>query len=155
MTSFAPQDIRTFFVTSNCWNHTNVLQSERMATLMLDVLSEQRAKEPFKLHEYVVMPDHFHLIITPAYEHSIEKCGQFIKGNFSIRAGRELQFKREIWQESFRHHRIMDNGDYRGHRLYIWNNPVKRGLVARPEDWPYSSANPKIEIDPAPLPLRG
>ena len=122
---------------------------------MLDVLGAQRSKERFKLHEYVVMPDHFHLIITPAYEHSIEKCGQFVKGNFSIRAGRELNFKREIWQGGFKHHRIMDARDYENHRSYIWNNPVKAGLVARPEDWPYSSCKPTIKIDPVPLHLRG
>jgi putative transposase len=126
-----------------------------MSLLILDVLTDQRLKNRFKLHEYVVMPDHLHLIITPAYEHSIEKCGQFVKGNFSIRAGRELGFKGEIWQEGFKHHRIMDARDYENHRLYIWNNPVKASLVKRPEDWPYSSAKPTIEIDPAPLHLRG
>ena len=44
-----------------------------------------------------------------------------------------------IWQKRFWEHHIRDEADFRAHVQYCWMNPVKHGLVERPEDWPYSS----------------
>src|SRR5436309_12062866 len=90
----APQEIRTFFITSVTAERRNILQSDRMARLFIDVLQENRKKERFLLHEFVVMPNHFHLLITPAYEIPLEKVIQYIKGGFSFRAKKELGFPR-------------------------------------------------------------
>ena len=51
--------------------------------------------------------------------------------------------KREqaIWQRRFWEHHICDEADYWAHVRYCWMNPVKHGLVTRPEDWPYSSVH--------------
>ena len=70
-----------------------------MAQLLLDVLSENRRKERFLLHEFVIMANHFHLLLTPAAE--IPLALQFIKGGFSYRAKREINFPLEIGQASF------------------------------------------------------
>ena len=43
-----------------------------------------------QVHEFVFMPNHVHLLITPAPDVSLEKAMQFIKGGFSYRAGKEL-----------------------------------------------------------------
>jgi putative transposase len=75
---------------------------------------------------------------------------QFIKGGFSYRAGKELNVSFAIWQGSLTDHRIRDLQDYEQHRSYIHQNPVKAGLVDAPELFPYSSAFPRIAIDPAP-----
>jgi putative transposase len=105
----------------------------------------------YLLHEFVVMPDHFHLIVTPAADVSLEKAGQYIKGGFSFRAKRELAFRFLVWQEkSFTNHRIRDAEDYQRHREYIHQNPVKAGLVKIASAYPYSSAFPGMELDPAP-----
>ena len=125
-----------------------------MAQLLLDVLRENRKKERFLLHEFVIMPNHFHLLITPASEIPLEKAMQFIKGGFSYRAKKELQLNSEIWQASFTNHRIHDADDYEQHRLYIRGNPVKARLASRPELFPYSSAFPGTEIDAAPPGLK-
>ena len=53
---------RTFFVTSSTWDKRNLLQSDRAAGLFLKVLYEYRAQGKFRLHEFVVMSDHFHLL---------------------------------------------------------------------------------------------
>ena len=94
----APQEIRTFFVTSVTASHSPVLQTARMSPLLLDVLQENRKQKRFLLHEFVIMPDHFHLLLTPAPDISLEKCLQYIKGGFSFRARKELDFKHDIWQ---------------------------------------------------------
>ncbi len=121
-----------------------------MAILFLDVLIDNRKKGRFLLHEFVAMPDHFHLILTPAADTRLEKALQYIKGGFSFRAKRELGFTSLIWQESFTNHRIRDIQDYLAHRQYIRENPVKRGLVESPSDYAYSSAFDGVEIDSVP-----
>jgi putative transposase len=126
-----------------------------MALLLIDVLRDNRAKQRFQLHEYVVMRNHIHLLLTPAAEHAVEKCMQFIKGGFSFRAKKELGFQGDVWHPSFMQHRVEDARDYSGHVVYIHENPVRAGMVARAEDYPFSSAKPAIELDPAPEHLRG
>jgi putative transposase len=144
------QELRTFFVTSVTVDRKNLLQSERMALLLLDLFNENRRKGRFSLHEFVIMPNHFHLLITPAENVSLEKAVQFIKGGFSFRAGRELEMRGDIWQKSFTSHRVNSREDYEKHREYIRENPVLRGLCASPELFPYSSASPGAQCDPAP-----
>jgi putative transposase len=73
------------------------------------------------------MPDHLHLLISP-FE-SVEKSVQLIKGGFSFRAKRELQWNGGIWQPGFTDHRIRDVEDWREHLAYIRNNPVNAHLV--------------------------
>lgn len=113
-----------------------------MATLFIEVLGHYQTLGRFVVHEYVVMPNHFHLLVTPAYGVTIERALQLIKGGFSYRAARELNFKGEIWQRGFTDHRIREEEDFQRHRTYIHMNPVRRGLVPRPEDFSYSSAHP-------------
>jgi putative transposase len=111
----APQSTRTFFVTSTTAARRALLQSDRMAQLLVDVLAESRQKRRFLLHEFVIMPNHFHLLLTPAVEIPLENALQFIKGGFSYRAKREIHFALEIWQASFVNHRIRDADDYKHH----------------------------------------
>jgi putative transposase len=150
----APQSTRTFFVTSTTVGRRALLQSDRMAQLLVDVLAENRRKKRFLLHEFVIMPNHFHLLLTPAAEVPLEKALQLIKGGFSYRAKREIHFAFEIWQASFVNHRIRDAEDYKHHHTYIWENPVKAGLSERPELFPWSSAALGMELDAAPPGLK-
>ncbi len=81
----APQSTRTFFVTSTTVGRRALLQSDRMAQLLVDVLAENPRKKRFLLHEFVIMSNHFHLLLTPAAEVPLEKALQLIKGGFSYR----------------------------------------------------------------------
>ena len=146
----APQSLRTFFVISNAFQHRSLFQSERMAHLLLDVLYDNRAKERMSLHEFVIVPNHLHLLITPSAAISLEKVMQFVKGGFSYRARKELGFNSEIWQAGFTNHRIHDAADYDRHRSYIRENPVSARLVERAELFPYSSAFPGSIVDAVP-----
>jgi len=146
----APQELRTFFVTSVTASHRAILQTTRMSSLLLEVLQANRKQKRFLLHEFVIMPDHFHLLLTPAPDVSLEKCLQYIKGGFSFRAKKELDFRAEVWQQSFTEHRVKDAADYERHREYIWRNPVKRFLAEEAALFPYSSAYPGAQIDARP-----
>src|SRR3989442_4506932 len=89
---------RTFFVTSSIAEKRNLLQSHRSAELFIDVLYQYRSQHKYLLHDFVVMPDHFHMLITVGHEISIERAVQFIKGGFAFRAGRELGFTPLVWE---------------------------------------------------------
>jgi putative transposase len=130
---------RTFFVTSRTHGGRSLLQSERMATLFIDVLRSYHQKSAFTIHDFVIMPDHVHLLITVDHSLSVEKAMQLVKGNFSFRAKRELGVNHEIWQRGFSEERIRERASFLAHRKYIGENPVRRGLAQTSEDYPYSS----------------
>ena len=143
----------TYFVTANCWEKAALLQSDRMARLFVDVLLGYREQEKYLLHEFVVMPNHFHALLTPR-EVTLERSMQFIKGGFSFRAGKELGIKREIWQTSFVDRRVRDAEEYSAFKAYIHNNPLKRGLVLEAEEWEFGSARGKYQLDEIPQRLK-
>jgi putative transposase len=147
-------NIRTFFVTSSTDNKRNLLQSDRSAGLFIRVLYEYRAQGKFRVHEFIVMPDHFHLLLTLGSEISIERVVQFIKGGFAFRTGKELGTVAPLWQKGFSEVRVLDEGTYARMREYIHNNPVERCLAAAPEQYPYSSASRAFELDPPPQGLK-
>ena len=89
---------QTYFVTSNTAGRKPFFRHERWAKLFIDVLLGYRP-ERFLLHEFVVMPEHFHALVTP--KGTIEKAVQFIKGGFSFRAKRELSWTGDIWIADF------------------------------------------------------
>jgi putative transposase len=89
----APQEIRTYFITTVTASRRRLFQVHRNAELLVDTLQDQRAKKRIALHTFVVMPDHVHLILTPAPEVSLEKAMQYIKGGFSFR----LKSKVAVW----------------------------------------------------------
>src|SRR5579872_7252623 len=89
-----------------------------------------REQNKYLLHEFVVMPDHFHLILTPAGI-TLERSMQLVKGGFSFQLNKNLKAKRDIWQPSFLDRRVRDSLEYAKYKDYIWQNPVKRGLRGR------------------------
>lgn len=141
---------RTFFITSVTAQRRALFQCAATAELLVDVFFWYREQGKYLLHEFVVMPDHFHALITPAAEISLERAVQFIKGGFSFR----LKSSLPVWQASFTNHRIRDDEDFERHREYIRMNPVRAGLTQRVEGYPYSSATGRFELDSAPPGLK-
>jgi len=138
----------TYFITASAFEKQSILQSERMAGLLINVLSHYQQQRKYLLHEFVVMPNHFHVLMTPLLPVTLEKAMQFIKGGFSYRAKKELGFVGEIWQTSFYDRRVRDAIEYRNFRHYIHMNPVRKGLAPLPEEFPYSSAKMKLDEVP-------
>ena len=123
-----------------------------MSLLFADVLFHYRHQKKYLLHEFVVMPDHFHLLISPI--ETLEKAAQLIKGGFSCRAKKELQFGEEIWEKSFYDRRVRDEDEYERIRIYIHQNPVTRGLTVGAREYPYSSAADGFVLDEVPQRLK-
>jgi putative transposase len=145
---------RTFFVTSSIAGKRNLLQSHRASQLFVNVLYHYRSHRNYLLHDFVVMPDHFHVLITVGHELSIERAVQFIKGGFAFRAGKELGFRAPVWERGFSEVRISDADHFCRVKRYIAQNPVKRRLAPVPSEYPYSSAGPGFEVDAVPQGLK-
>ena len=111
------------------------------------------AQRKYLLHEFVVMPNHVHLILSPNAI-TLERAMQLIKGGFSRAVAKAGQPNLEIWQKGFSDHRIRDFDDYLHHREYIHQNPVTAGLCQQPEGFAYSSANPGYKLDSIPQRLK-
>jgi len=141
---------RTFFITTIAAQRQPIFRSETTANLLLETLAHYRDLGKYLLHEFVIMPDHIHLLITPSAEISLERAMQFIKGGFSFR----LKWRGPVWQAGFTNHRVHDLEDYEQHREYIRMNPVRARLVEGPEDYRYSSAFGALHVDPVPQGLK-
>jgi putative transposase len=131
----------TFFVTSGTHSRRRLFQVERNAELLIETLQHYREAGHYKLHSYVVMPDHVHLLLTP--EATLERAIGLIKGGYSYR----LASKLTVWQRGFTDHRIRDVADFDIRRNYIHQNPVSARLCESSEAYPYSSANTKLQLD--------
>lgn len=124
----------SYFVSTQTYGRRAYFRNEGWARLMVDVLKGYDSRG-YRLHAYVVMPDHLHLLITP--EEAIEKSVQLVKGGFSFRIKRELLWNGEVWQPGFTDHRIRDDEDWRSHLEYIRMNPIRAGLVDDPSLYEY------------------
>jgi REP element-mobilizing transposase RayT len=93
---------RTFFVTTSTAMGRSLFQSERNAMLFVEVLRSYAVARKFQVHDFVVMPDHVHLLLTVGGEMSIEKAVQLVKGGFSFRLKKECGYNGEVWQRGFR-----------------------------------------------------
>jgi putative transposase len=114
-----------------------LLQSERNAGLLIDVMRSLIAEHRFKLHDFVVMPDHLHVLLTVEDGMTIERAMQFIKDRFSRRLTQEFGYLGEVWQRGFTEIQVMNRESFLQHRQYIAMNPVKAGLVDSPDLYPF------------------
>ena len=142
----------TYFITASTFQRQSLLQSDRMARLFLNVVFHYRSQQKYLLHEFVVMPNHFHILLTPT--ETLERALQLIKGGYSYRARKELGFAGEVWEKSFYDRRVRDWDEYAAFQKYIHLNPVKQGLALSPEDYPYSSASAEFTLDAVPQRLK-
>jgi len=93
---FAPHNVtipdmdwqRTFFITAVTWGRMPIFRVEDRARLLIDVLFDYRGQGKFLLHEFVVMPDHFHALLTPAAEIAMERACNSLRADIRIDCGR-------------------------------------------------------------------
>jgi putative transposase len=134
---FAPQETRTYLVTAVTAQRRRLFQVTATAELFQQIILDYRRQGKFELHAFVIMPDHFHALITPAPDVSLEKAVQFIKGAFSFR----LKSKLDVWMRSFNDSQIMSEEKFHNCVCYIEENPVRRGLAMSPNGYRFSSAS--------------
>jgi putative transposase len=136
----------TFFFTVTLSDRRSSALVDYIARLR-DAFRKARRLRPFDIDAIVVLPDHLHTIMTlPSGDADFPSRWQLIKGTFTsglLAAGADLKPDRKgeyaLWQRRFWEHTVRDERDFERHVDYIHFNPVKHGLVAAVEQWPYSS----------------
>ena len=117
---------------------------------------QARRKFSFDIDAIVVLPDHFHLLMTPLSPRDYPRVIGSVKHYFSRNldpkyldypqeAAREKKRHKPVWQRRYYEHTIRDEEDYRRHLDYIHWNPVKHGIVQRPSHWRYSSFDKYVD----------
>jgi len=135
----------TYAITTITAQRRALLQSTLNAGLLLDTLLRYRDQGRYDLHGFAIMPEHIHVLLTPATDQTIERCVQCIKGGFSHAIPQKLQGG--IWQPSFHQHRIRDAEDFQNQLSYIAQNPTRRHLRNYP--WVHTHHQTKIDSIPA------
>ena len=121
---------QTYALTSVTHQRRRIFQKTTTAELFIATLFRYREAGKFQLHAFVVMPDHTHVLLTPAPDITIERCAQLIKGGFSFAI--RIDHPGEIWQEGYHAHRVTDDNDLRNQTQYILDNPIRKRLEAYP-----------------------
>jgi REP-associated tyrosine transposase len=116
------------------------LKNPKLANFVVNTLQKgQNELGQYTLHAYVVMANHIHMLIAPKME--LARITRGIKGVTSRNANRILgRTGKPFWQDESFDHWVRNPAEEDRIRRYIEWNPVKAGLVAKPEDWPWSSA---------------
>ncbi len=146
------------FITGSCYHRQPELDSVRRRDLFLTILEEARCKYRFVVHGYVAMPEHFHLLITepevgdPSVvmkvlkerftkklrPKGVEDEGAPLIASFAM-SGIPRPEPAKIWQKRFYDFNVWTEQKHIEKLRYIHRNPVKRGLVEKPEQWKWSS----------------
>jgi putative transposase len=138
-----------YFVTTDAWERRPIFAKPKTATIVLEQLLDCRDRKFFKLHAFVIMPDHMHILITPSESTTIEKAVQMIKGGLSHRIGLDDPHRFPIWLAGFHDRWIRNAEEYRETMVYIELNPLAAMLVQRAEDYEFGSASGRYALDPS------
>ncbi len=133
------QSLQTYFVTFQTAPRRPLFREARWRELMFVTLAGYQWQ--IHLHDFVIMPDHLHLLMTPSV--LVERAVQWIKGGYSFRAKRAFAWRGDIWQPGFSDHRIRDFDDLKMHVGYL-----RKNARALPEDTrPLHVPNGVVELD--------
>jgi putative transposase len=143
------------FITCSCYRRKPWLDTHERRDLFLRILEKVRTEHRFVVLGYVVMPEHFHLLISEPQVGTPSTAMQSVKQRFAQRVltrrrqrvprclppfgkGREI-VPMPIWQPRFYDFNVWTEHKRIEKLRYIHRNPVKRGLVEQPELWRWSS----------------
>jgi REP element-mobilizing transposase RayT len=137
-----------YFITTIIQGRKPLLRHPQHASGVVDAIYFLREKGRFKLHAFVAMPDHLHLILSPQANFELPSIMHSLKSYSAIRLNRERGKSGKVWQDGYYSYAIRGLKDMEGKVRYLWENPLRKGWVEKPEDWQFSSANDQYEFDP-------
>lgn len=122
------------FITFSCHRRQPFLSSAAARGLLESALEKMRRRYSFVVTGYVVMPEHVHLLVSEPRNELLARAVQALKLSTAVRRN-----ERPFWQPRYFDSNVHDERERSRVLRYIHRNPVKRGLVNRPEDWAWSS----------------
>ena len=129
---------RFFFLTVRLLK-TRTEMGEGDFQLLAQALGEARRRQGFRLTAWVFLPDHWHAILYPPYPLTVSQAMKAVKLSSMAVINRRRGEAAELWQGRFFDRALRTVEEYNEEVEYIHLNPVRRGLVSRPQDWRWSS----------------
>ena len=139
-------EAQPYFVTTRAARGTSPFV-RASATVAVHALLESRARYGFLLLAYVFMPDHAHFVVVPALEFEISQTMRVIKGGIARAVNQLAQSKGAIWQQGFYDRVARGIDDLNAYVAYVYENPVRAGLVSDSGTYAWSSARTFDELD--------
>ena len=124
------------FITFSCYRRQPFLKAPGAAEMFEHALEQARVKYEFFVYGYVVMPEHVHLLVSEPEQCTLATAIKAIKQSV---ARRRVKTGEHFWQGRYYDFNVGTPQKKIEKLKYIHRNPVHRGLVARPEDWPWTS----------------
>ncbi|GHU25485.1 hypothetical protein FACS1894172_15060 [Spirochaetia bacterium] len=127
----------TYHVASDVNRKAFELEPDDDKELLLKVIDEAKTKKKYKfeMHNFCIMDNHIHFLITPELGQSLSMIMKWIKQVFAIRWNLKHGKTGHFWGDRFFSREIVDDEDFLKIYDYIDQNPVKAGIVNHPEDW--------------------
>ena len=134
----------TYFITINCRERfRNQLTLPHVAEPLFETVRHRQEQFLWWPHVFLLMPDHLHTLL------SFPPADKSVRGIISKWKEWTAKQTGVSWQDDFFEHRLRHDESRRQKADYILANPVLKGLVSRPEDWPFvyfaAGANPGFE----------
>ena len=131
---------RIFFVSVNLRRCVEVFGEEEYP-LLIEAVEGARRRLGFLLCGYVLLPDHWHALVWPRYPLTISQVIHDIKAGSARRLHEPRGSEGRLWQHQFWDRFVRHRQEFRERLEYVHLNPVRKGLVSRPDEWRWSSYN--------------
>ena len=125
------------FLTFSCYHRHPKFTNATARDTFVSALERVRENYGLCIYGYVVMPEHVHLLVSEPERSTLAQAIKSLKQGVARRLA--LRAADSFWQARYYDFNVWSEKKFVEKLRYIHRNPVKRGLVARPEDWPWSS----------------
>ncbi|HHT9118178.1 MAG TPA: REP-associated tyrosine transposase [Candidatus Hypogeohydataceae bacterium YC38] len=136
-----------YFVTTNIEGHSQIFTSPNTARTVIDSIYFLRARGYLKLHAFVIMPDHLHLIISTPSDKTLPQIMHSLKSFSSKKINKQMGRTGKVWQDGYYAYGIRGPRDMEVKMRYLLENPVRKGLSQDIITYSYSSGNGTFEVD--------
>ena len=135
-----------YFITKNTSSEPAAdLTSDADPACVINSFFWAEAEKHWILMAFVIMPDHYHLLIKLGRKKSLSEVIGSIDNFISQKTRKPSKPCFVLWQTGFHDHHLRSKEPVEHYISYIHMNPVRRGLVEKPEDWEWSSANRRFQ----------
>jgi putative transposase len=134
------------YVTFSCHDRSPYLLSPEAKSTFQAVLEQTRDRYKFNVYGYVVMPEHAHLLVSEPPVKPLSVALAVIKRETSTRLP-----EKPFWLPRYYDFNLFTTDKFVEKLRYIHRNPVSRGLVDRPEDYPWSSFRAYAQHEQGPI----
>jgi REP element-mobilizing transposase RayT len=134
-----------YFVTVCAKDRRPILADAEVVSILRDELASARIRHAWSVGRYVVMPDHLHFFCACDETPGAASLSRFV-GSFKEWTAKRIVAagaRAPVWQKQFFDHLLRSDQSYQTKWVYVRENPVRAGLVAKHDDWPYAG---EIEI---------